>query len=75
VRAVRFRGMALHVTSIGPLQAEVRLEDGNIVHAQVLAFRWNDAAPDDVGGYLALVRAGHPNELRWLMPDEIQRFR
>ena len=67
--------MAMQVTSIGPLQAEVRLEDGNIVHASVLAFRWNDAAPNAIGGYLALVRAGHPNELRWLMPDEIQRFR
>ena len=67
--------MALQITSIGPLQAEDRLEDGNIVHANVLAFRWNDASPDAIGGYLALVRAGHPNELRWLMPDEIQRFR
>jgi hypothetical protein len=67
--------MALQVTSIGPLQAEVRLEDGNIVHASVLAFRWNDASPNSIGGYLALVRAGHPNELRGLMPDEIQRFR
>ena len=67
--------MAMQVTSIGPLQAEVRLEDGNIVHANVLAFRWNDASPDAIGGYLALVRAGHPNELRWLMPDEILRFR
>jgi hypothetical protein len=75
VRAVAFRAMAPQVTSIGPLQAEVRLEDGNMVHAQVLAFRWNDASPNAIDGYLALVRAGHPNELRWLMPDEIQRFR
>jgi hypothetical protein len=67
--------MALHVTSIGPLQAEVRLPNENIVHAVVLAFRWNDAAPDDVNAYLALVRAGHPNELTWVRPDEIQRFR
>jgi hypothetical protein len=67
--------MALHVTSIGPLQAEVRLPNENIVHAVVLAFRWNDAAPDDVHAYLALVRAGHPNELTWVRPDEIQRFR
>jgi hypothetical protein len=75
VRAVAFRRMPQHVTSIGPLQAEVRLEDGNIVHGMVVAFRWNDAAPDAIGGYLALVRAGHPNELRWVAPDEIQRFR
>jgi hypothetical protein len=67
--------MALHVTSIGPLAAEVRLPDSNIVHAQVLAFRWNDAAPNEISDYLALVRAGHPNELSWVKPDEIQRFR
>jgi hypothetical protein len=75
VRAVPFRAMAVQVTSVGPLPAEVRLEDGNVVHANVLAFRWNDASPTAIDGYLALVRAGHPNELRWLMPDEIQRFR
>jgi hypothetical protein len=75
VRAIPFRRMAMQVTTIGPLQVEVRLEDGNIVHAQVLAFRWNDTTPDVIAGYLALVRAGHPNELRWVMADDIQRFR
>jgi hypothetical protein len=67
--------MALHVTGIGPLQAEVRLDGGNVVHAVVVAFRWNDASPDSVSGYLALVRAGHPSELVWIEPDAIQRFR
>jgi hypothetical protein len=63
------------VTSIGPLQAEVRLPDDNVVHATVVAFGWSRNQPEVVVAYLALVRAGHPNQLTWIRPDAIQRFR
>jgi hypothetical protein len=63
------------VTSIGPLQAEVRVEDENVVHATIVAFGWSQSHPRAIGAYLALVRAGHPNQLTWIQPDAIQRFR
>ena len=75
VRAVAFRGEVPLGSRSRLLQEEVLLDDDNIVDDDVLAFRWNDASPDAIGGYLLLLRAGHPNELRWLTPDEIQRFR
>jgi hypothetical protein len=67
--------MSAQITTIGPLQAEVRLRDENVVHATVVAFRWDINHPHTIDAYLALVRAGHPNELSWISPDTIQRFR
>jgi hypothetical protein len=63
--------MAFHTTGIGPLRADVRLEDGSTAHALLVAFRWQDAEPDRIDSYLAKLATGPPGQLRWVTPDQI----
>ena len=63
--------MAFHTTGIGPLRADVRLEDTSTVHALLVAFRWQDAEPDRIHSYLAKLAGGPPGQLRWVEPEQV----
>jgi hypothetical protein len=63
--------MAYHATGIGPLRADVRLDDTSTVHALLVAFRWQDAEPDRVHGYLAKLAAGPPGQLQWVTAEQV----
>ena len=63
--------MAFHATGIGPLRADVRLEDTSTVHALLVAFRWQDAEPDQIHSYLAKLASGPPGQLQWVAPEQV----
>jgi hypothetical protein len=63
--------MAFHATGIGPLRADVRLEETNTVHALLVAFRWQDAEPDQIHSYLAKLASGPPGQLHWVAPEQV----
>jgi hypothetical protein len=63
--------MAFHATGIGPLRADVRLEDTRTVHALLVAFRWQDAEPDEIQSYLVKLASGPPGELQWVAPGQV----
>jgi len=63
--------MAFHATGIGPLRADLQLDDASTVHALLVAFRWQDAEPDRIHSYLAKLASGHPGQLQWVAPEQV----
>ena len=63
--------MALHATGIGPLRADVRLEDTSTVHALLVAFPWQDAEPNRIDSYLVKLASGPPGQLQWVAPEQV----
>jgi hypothetical protein len=63
--------MTLHATSIGPLCADMHLDDSSTVHALLIAFRWQDDEPDRIHSYLAKLASGPPGQLHWVTPEQV----
>ena len=63
--------MAFHATGIGPLRADVRLEDTSTVHALLVAFRWQGASPHEIHSYLVKLATGPPGQLLWVAPEQV----
>ena len=63
--------MAFHATGIGPLRADVQLEDASTAHALLVAFRWDDAEPDRIDSYLMKLGSGPPGQLHWVAPEQV----
>ena len=63
--------MAFDATGIGPLRADVRLEDTSTVHALLVAFRWQDAQTDRIHSHLAKLAGGPPGQLQWVTAEQV----
>ena len=63
--------MAFDATGIGPLRADVRLEDTSTVHALLVAFRWQDAQTDRIHSDLAKLAGGPPGQLQWVTAEQV----